>query len=137
MAGAPTKYQDNYPDQAYKLTLLGATDPELADFFEVNPDSIYEWKKKHPEFSEAIKEGKAKADSEVANKLFNRATGYDIEEVEEVMYKGKKETLTKRRHVPPDVTSMIFWLKNRKPGSWRDKQEIDVTGSIIEVIIKE
>jgi hypothetical protein len=30
-------------------------------------------------------------------------------------------------HYPPDATSMIFWLKNRKPEQWRDKQDVDVT----------
>lgn len=36
MAGRPTKYKKEYDDQAFKLCLLGATDKEIADFFEVN-----------------------------------------------------------------------------------------------------
>lgn len=136
-AGRPSKYDEKYCDQAYKLTLLGATDSELAEFFEVNEDTVHEWKKRHPKFSESIKEGKAKADAEVANKLFHRALGYEVEEVAEVMYKGKKETLISKRQVPPDVTSMIFWLKNRRPDAWRDKQEIDMKTTLIEVVIKE
>lgn len=32
--GRPTKYKEEYTDQAYKLCLLGATDKEMADFFE-------------------------------------------------------------------------------------------------------
>ena len=27
------------------------------------------------------------------------------------------------RGYPPDTTAAIFWLKNRKPAEWRDKQE--------------
>jgi hypothetical protein len=30
-----------------------------------------------------------------------------------------------QEHVPPDVTSQIFWLKNRKPHEWRDVQNIE------------
>jgi hypothetical protein len=30
------------------------------------------------------------------------------------------------KEVAPDATSMIFWLKNRRPERWRDKQSIDL-----------
>ncbi len=28
--------------------------------------------------------------------------------------------------IAPDTTAAIFWLKNRKPEYWRDKQEIQI-----------
>jgi hypothetical protein len=28
-----------------------------------------------------------------------------------------------RQHVPPDVVACIFWLKNRRPDLWRDRQD--------------
>jgi len=56
--GRPTDYKVEYNEQVYKLCLLGATDVELANFFNVNEDTIYEWKKKYTEFSESIKKGK-------------------------------------------------------------------------------
>lgn len=55
--------------------MLGLTDIELADFFEVCEDTIYEWKKVYPIFSEATRAGKVKADAEVADKLHHRAVG--------------------------------------------------------------
>ena len=30
----------------------------------------------------------------------------------------------------PDTTAQIFWLKNRKPQEWRDKQETEISGHI-------
>jgi len=36
----------------------------------------------------------------------------------------------KTKEVSPDVTAQIFWLKNRRPGKWRDKQEIGHSGSV-------
>lgn len=30
----------------------------------------------------------------------------------------------------PDVTAQIFWLKNRKPVEWRDKQIVESTNEI-------
>lgn len=34
------------------------------------------------------------------------------------------------KEVVPDVTAQIFWLKNRKPGDWRDKREPEDTTAI-------
>jgi len=33
--------------------------------------------------------------------------------------------------LPPDPTSMIFYLKNRRPDRWRDKQEVEHKGDLI------
>jgi uncharacterized protein YjcR len=55
----PTKYQEAYAEQARKLCLLGYTDAELADFFEVSESTINKWKLDYPKFSESIKKGKA------------------------------------------------------------------------------
>ncbi len=65
----PTKYQEAYAEQARKLCLLGYTDAELADFFEVSESTINKWKLDYPEFSESIKKGKAVADAEVSDRL--------------------------------------------------------------------
>lgn len=34
------------------------------------------------------------------------------------------------KEVVPDTTAQIFWLKNRKPHEWRDKQDIEHSGGI-------
>lgn len=39
--------------------------------------------------------------------------------------------------VNPDVTAQIFWLKNRKPEMWRDKQDITVEGQGMVQIIDD
>ena len=80
LGGRPSKYDESYNEQAYKLCLLGATDTEIADFFNVATSTIYEWKNIHPQFSEAINAGKIKADMEIASSLYERAKGYDYTE---------------------------------------------------------
>lgn len=138
--GAPTKYKEEYNEQAYKLCLLGATDAELADFFEVHVDTIQEWKKTHDEFSYSVKKGKYAADAEIAKSLYNRAMGITLEKevavkltTKEYNEKGKYvqtekiEVVKVSEQIPPDPTSTIFWLKNRQPKEWRDKQEVDHT----------
>lgn len=34
------------------------------------------------------------------------------------------------KHIPPDTTAQIFWLKNRRPDRWRDKQQIEHSGTL-------
>lgn len=132
-AGRPTKYKPEYCDQVRKLCLLGATDPEIADFFEVNVDTLYEWRKVYPAFSEAIKEGKSLADSQVAERLYNRAMGYEHDDVElKVVSVGQGggsvvEKVSVRKIYPPDTAAAIFWLKNRQRGKWRDRIDQDLT----------
>lgn len=129
MAGRPTKYTSAFNKQAYKLSLLGATDKEMADFFEIDEATFNRWKKKHPQFCTSIKKGKDSADSEVAEKLFKRATGYSHPDVDIKVIDGKITTTKLTKHYPPDTTAGIFWLKNRKKAQWRDKQEIGMTDS--------
>ncbi|MHB8916547.1 MAG: helix-turn-helix domain-containing protein [Desulfocucumaceae bacterium] len=128
-AGRPTKYRPEFTEQAYKLCLLGATDREMADFFEVNEDTLNEWKKVHPEFSESLKKGKEQADAVVASKLYHRAIGYEHEDTQFATFQGEitdRETYIK--HYPPDTTAAIFWLKNRQSAKWRDTQNMELTG---------
>ena len=118
----PSKYRTEFPSQALKLCRLGATDAELANFFGISKRTLDAWKKAHAEFLRSLKEGKLLADAEVADKLFHRATGYEHEDVDIRVLNGQivKTPLTK--HYPPDTTAAIFWLKNRQPSRWRDKQ---------------
>lgn len=130
-AGRPSSYDPEYAKQAEKLCELGATDADLADFFDVAISTVCLWKTKHPEFSEALKVGKESADTRVERSLYQRAMGYTFDAVKIFMPAGADAPVYApyREHVPPDPTSMIFWLKNRKPGQWRDKsqQEVDLT----------
>lgn len=126
--GRPTKYKDEYCEQAQKLTLLGAIDTQLADFFNVNESTIYLWKKEHPEFSEALNAGKEESDNQVVKSLFQRALGYSHKEEKVFLHQGEIVTHKTIKHYPPDATSMIFWLKNRQKIDWRDRQELEHTG---------
>ena len=135
--GRPSSYKEEYAEQAYKLCLLGATDKDMADFFEVSEQTINAWKKKQPSFIESLKKGKVMADSNVAQKLYKRANGYEYTEkkIERDADSGKvfKETLTTKQ-VAADTTAQIFWLKNRQPDKWRDKQEFEHSETSAEAV---
>ena len=128
-------YREIYPEQAYKLALLGAIDTELADFFGVCEDTIHEWKKVFPEFSESIKRGKLQADAEVAEKLFHRAKGYSHAEVKVFCHEGKITTHEVTKHYPPDTGAAMAWLKNRRKKDWRDSHDFLTDGEKIAPVI--
>lgn len=130
MAGRPTKYKEEYNEQAEKLCKLGATDQELADFFEVDVSTINNWKIDFPLFFESIKKGKILADSNVAERLYQRALGFEHDSEEIKVTDGTVIRVPTRKIYPPDPTAAIFWLKNRRPKEWRDKQEIEQTGGL-------
>lgn len=129
-SGRPSSYKAEYADQARKLCLLGAIDKELADFFEVSEATINRWKKEQVKFCESLKKGKLLADANIADKLYNRAFGYIAPETDIRVIEGSIVKTKIEKHYPPDTTAAIFWLKNRQRDKWRDKQDVDLTGSI-------
>ncbi len=138
MAGRPTEYQKKYCSQAKKLCKLGFTDKELADFFEVEEQTINNWKIEHPEFFESIKAGKDVADGEVVDKLFKRATGYSHPDVDIKVIDGDIRITKLTKHYPPDTAAAIFWLKNRQKKKWRDKIETgftDAEGNDVQTVV--
>ena len=127
-AGRPSSFKPEYIEQAYKLCLLNATDKQMADIFGVSEVTFNEWKHKHPEFLESLKEGKEIADSRVGESLFQRACGYSHPEDKIFNDNGKPLIVPTIKHYPPDTTACIFWLKNRQPDKWRDRQELGGIG---------
>ncbi len=131
-AGRPSDYEDDFARQAQKLAELGATDQEVADFFDVDVRTIYRWKHVHEDFCHALKVGKDIADERVERSLYQKAIGYEQDEVKIFMPSGAEEPVYApfRAKVAPDTTAAIFWLKNRRSGAWRDKQEVEHSGAI-------
>ena len=110
------------------LTLLegwardGLTDEQIAEKIGCGVRTLYDWKNRFPQISQALKKGKEIVDIQVENALLKRALGYDYKEqrIEKSDKDGTKIVQT-IRHVPADTTAQIFWLKNRRPDKWRDK----------------
>ena len=78
----------------------GLTDEQIAQNMGITAKTLYEWKKKYSEICESLKRNKDVADRQVENALFENA-------------------------INGNITAQIFWLKNRKPDKWRDKQEYE------------
>lgn len=128
--GRPSSYLPEYAEQAEKLCKLGATDKEMADFFGVSEQTLNAWKHAQPDFLESLRSGKMLADANIAARLYSRAMGYTHEAVKiAVSPTGEHHQVPYVEHYAPDTTAAIFWLKNRRPDQWRDKQTQEVTGA--------
>lgn len=123
----------------------GLTDEAVAKKMEISASTLYEWKKKYPEISESLKKGKEIPDIKVENKLYESACGIKITlkkpiKVKEVTYSdGKRVKETEKVveaeeeiYIPPNVTAQIFWLKNRKPETWKQKIEGNGNAAALE-----
>ena len=88
----------------------GLVDEQIAHNMGISVATLYNWKKEHLEILEALKKGKEVADYEVENALHKTA-------------------------LEGNVTAQIFWLKNRKPDKWRDKQSMEFGGESRVVIV--
>jgi hypothetical protein len=127
-AGRPSKYKPEYNEQVYKLCLLGATDAEISDFLGIDEATFNRWKKDYPQLCESIKRGKEIADAEVAEKLYQRATGYNHPEDKIFLDKGEPVIVPTIKHYAPDTLAAMYWLNNRNPNRWKQKQEVEHTG---------
>ena len=113
-----------------KLVETGVTDEQICRILGINPSTLWRWKSDF-EFETILREAKEVADSIAERSLFQRANGYDYLETEYSVIlpdekkgvKGSDDKLvmTKKtlKHMPADVTALIFWLSNRKSKVWK------------------
>jgi len=80
----------------------GLTTKQIADCIGCARSTFYEHKNKRPDISDALKRGRSKGIQAVTNALFESA-------------------------VDGNTTAMIFYLKNRDPDKWKDRQAVDHT----------
>jgi transposase-like protein len=128
----------------------GLTDEQIAHNMGITKTTLYDWVKRFPAISHSLKEGKAPVDQEVENALLKRAMGFTYEEtttdIEQIPTSKKDEdgnpifmeirkTKTVTKTALPDVTAQIFWLKNRRPDKWREKQDVQVNTEPVRIVI--
>lgn len=115
--GRPSSYSPTYhPDQAFKLALLGATEKQIAETWEISPDTLNEWKRLHPAIAESLARGREPADAEIAHSLYHRAKGYSHKAYKIFMPAGASEPVYAEyvQHYPPDTPAAALWLQNRR-----------------------
>ncbi len=109
------QYSEEFVDESYRLALLGLKEPEICKVLGIAATTCERWKKRHPEFKDAITEGRIRADAHVAQSLYRKATGYERDGV----------------YYPPDTKAAHIWLLNRQRGYWQNERvEHKVSGQV-------
>lgn len=113
------------------LSKLGATNQELADFFEVSLKTVEYWLRHHENFKRARTRGKEIADMHVVEKLYQRCIGYDFKEQHLVPTKKGHKTVSIIKHCPPDVKAIAYWLSRRQRQYWGNPNtNVNHTGTV-------
>lgn len=130
--GPKEKYKAEYVDKAYRFCLLGCTNEQLAEIFNISVSTLHEWMKKYPKLSDAMYNGRDGADAEVVRSLYQRAKGYTCPETKAQYIFGEDGGqwvyAEMKKHYPPDTAAASLWLRNRQSARWRDKVENQLTG---------
>jgi hypothetical protein len=129
--GRPTKFKKSFYKTAYIAFSMGCTEEQFIDFIGISKNCFETWKRKYRSFKYTIEKGKLKHDnSEVVNRLLQRALGYEYEEtVEEENPRGTAKRVIKKQKAP-DVDAIKCWLSNRHRDTWKflgyGPKEIDI-----------
>lgn len=119
---AVSQYQPGFSARAQDYCLLGATNDELATFFNVSVQSIEAWIVEIPRFAKAIRLGREGADSRVARALYRRAVGMTVKKEKAFNVAGTLQTIVVKEELPPDTAAAQTWLGNRAKTKWRTSQ---------------
>lgn len=137
--GRPTKYSPVFVEVAKVFVRSGHTLQELAEALQISIDTLFEWRKKHVDFSEAVNGAITDRNKEVENSLFNRATGrVKVREVKLLPNENGKMVPVAQviKELPPDFLAQKFWLMNTAPDKWRTPAASEPE-SILETLTDE
>lgn len=128
MAGRPSKYESEIKPKLEFIPALvayGFNQEQIAKCLGINADTLYEYKKKYPEFSEAL--DKKDQIAEVEKTFFNRLTGKykAVREVEELNREtGKLELVKRERYeLPLNEGAYKYYLTIMSPKKWKESND--------------
>lgn len=98
--GQPTKYHDERCDTILQSLRQGNTLKTAALMGGIHYDTLNEWRKKHPDFSEAVEKAEAEAES--------------------------LHVINIRTHSADNWQASAWWLERRRHGDWRKRDSVSV-----------
>ena len=125
-----------YLDHIVKWVSQGAGNKEIADKLHIGLSTLLKYltlgrrgEQPYVELIDAFTRARKEPDDHVEAALYKRACGYQYTEVTQEEYldhDGQIYVLKKEvtKDMPPDPTSCMFWLTNRRKGRWSYRPEL-------------
>lgn len=109
----------------------GLSNKVIAENMGITEKTLYEWAAKYSDFGDTLKRTKEITVYEVEDAMFKAAKGYFVEETKTITNKDGKTLRieTNKKWIPPNTTAQIFYLKNKDPDNWRERNDLSLTAS--------
>lgn len=124
---------------------IGDTDKMVAEKLGVTPQTISNWKNKHPEFAKALAKRRNQTEGELVNSAIQQAKGFYYTEQTAIKLKkewydmnNKKnseervELIDVEKYARPNGFIMQFLLQNFLPANFKNTTYAQITGSKLE-----
>lgn len=142
MAGRPGKYETNVKPRLADIRewrKVGATVKNICEVLDIAPSTWSEYEKKYPEFSEAIKKGKAEFCLDLRGELAKLAKKHTLETkkqyIKQDMETGHKTQYTEitTKEIDADIAAINLLLKNLDEDWANDPQNLELRKQELEL----
>lgn len=125
-----------------KWSRLGMTDKQIAKNIGVTTVTLYDWKRRYPEFAEVVRQAKQELKLELEQSMLDLAMGKAyVEEVKKILAPDTGKVIRiemTRKQLPPNANLQTFLAKNLMPEKyhppcWDNEENIsDTEGNYAE-----
>ena len=134
--GAPPEYNARiHPKIAAAVMRMGKSKAEVAEILGINRTTLFDWQKVHEEFGDALRACAREANAQVEASLFQRAIGYEYDELKVIDDGGRRRVEKTRKSIPPDYQAQNFWLRNRQADRWKEHPEPEARSTDVGLIV--
>lgn len=109
-----------------ELAAGGLSKYEIAESLGISRQTLHEYCRANPDYTDAITRGKEKSIPKVENSMHKLARGYTVQE-EDIRVIGKKVVrIPILKHYPPNERAQHLILQHAETGSWRQRQDVEL-----------
>jgi transposase-like protein len=121
--GQPTRYDPGLIPIVQNLVTRGLANYEIAETLGIDEKTLYNWKREHEEFDQALARSREQVNAQVEATLLMKAQGYE-RKVQKATASGKVVTVTE--YFQPSDSAIQFWLRHQRADVYREQRDVNV-----------
>lgn len=143
--GTPAHWKKDYTRMIFWMALAGLQDAEIANIIGIQQNLLDHWKKRYPDFKEALMKGRVESVAVASYNMFRAGNGFE-HMAEKIIPNRVKEyhpdtgrVISERTEIlrvpytkkyPPNVAALTKFLAAKYPEVWGDRSEVVHTGEV-------